>query len=92
MITLRAVVLTPSRSWVVGALDSSWRAVYAYLKVTGQDEKIKKFKMLWGENSEWGRKSAVMETAKENHGPDLLDEHLGLVDRAVRNRIIPQSH
>ncbi|KAH0828748.1 hypothetical protein J3R83DRAFT_3172 [Lanmaoa asiatica] len=38
-------------AWVVGAPDSSWRAVYAYLKVTGQDEKIKKFKALWGENS-----------------------------------------
>lgn len=90
--TLRTVVLTPSRSWVVGALDSSWRAVYTYLKVTGQDEKIKKFKMLWGENSEWGSKSAFMETAKESHGSDLLDEHLGLVDRAIRSRIIPRPH
>jgi len=88
---LRTVVLTPSRSWIVGALDSSWRAVYEYLKVTGQDEKIKKFKMLWGENSEWVSKSSLAETAKEDHGHDLLDEHLGLVDCAIRDEIIPQE-
>ena len=87
----RIVVLT-LRSWAVGALDSSWRAVYEYLKLTGQDEKITKFKMLWGENGEWGSNSGLMESAKENYGLDLLDEHLGLVDRAFRDGIIPQSH
>ncbi|KAI9573041.1 hypothetical protein HD554DRAFT_2167323 [Boletus coccyginus] len=78
-------------SWVVGALDSSWRAVYEYLKVTGQHGKIKKFKMLWGENSEWGSKSSLTDSAQEDHGHDFMDEHLGLVDRAIRGKIIPQE-
>ncbi|KAG6371230.1 hypothetical protein JVT61DRAFT_9855 [Boletus reticuloceps] len=77
--------------WVVGALDSSWRAVYEYLKVTGQDEKMKRFKALWGESSEWATKSPLVEAAKETNGHDLLDEHLGLVDRAIRDRVIPLS-
>ncbi|KAF8547023.1 amine oxidase [Imleria badia] len=75
-------------AWVVGALDSSWRAVYEYLKVTWQDEKIRKFKMLWGESSEWANMSPLTEGAKENDGRDLLDQHLGLVDHAIRDRII----
>ncbi|KAI9573056.1 hypothetical protein HD554DRAFT_2167339 [Boletus coccyginus] len=80
--------------WVVGALDSSWRAVYEYLKVTGQDDKIKKFKTLWGENSDWGSKSSLADSAQEDNGSDLLDGHLELVDRAIRNRTItiPQFH
>ena len=82
------MALTLSRSWVVGALDSSWRAVYEYLKVTGQDEKIKKFKTLWGESSEWESTPPLREASEENHGRNLLDEHLGLVDRAIRDRII----
>ncbi|KAF8554373.1 amine oxidase [Imleria badia] len=79
-------------SWVVGALDSSWRAVYEYLKVMEQAEKIRKFKTLWGESSKWASQSAMGESAKENNGRDLLDEHLGLVDRAIRDRIIRQCH
>ncbi|KAF8125406.1 hypothetical protein EV363DRAFT_1350526 [Boletus edulis] len=78
-------------AWVVGALDSSWRAVYEYLKVTGQDEKMKIFKTLWGESSEWAIKSPLDEAAKEDQGHDLLDEHLGLVNCAIRDRVIPLS-
>jgi len=44
--------------WVFGALISSWRAVHNYLEVTGQDDKMKKFKTLWGENAEWYSKSS----------------------------------
>lgn len=54
MRTLRkSVPIQFPTSWVVGALISSWRAVNEYLEVTGQDEKMKKFKTLWGENPEW---------------------------------------
>lgn len=48
--------------------------------------------MLWGKNSEWISKSSSEAVAGENHGPDLLDEHLGLVDRAVRERVIALCH
>lgn len=39
-------------SWVVGALDSAWRAVYNYLVMT-DESKIPKFFELWGKNAEW---------------------------------------
>lgn len=44
-------------SWVVGALDSAWRAVYEYLLASGQHEKIQKFFDLWGQNQEWAGQS-----------------------------------
>ncbi|KAG1879144.1 hypothetical protein F4604DRAFT_1880092 [Suillus subluteus] len=44
-------------SWVVGALDSAWRAVYEYLLTSGQHEKIQKFFDLWGQNEEWAGQS-----------------------------------
>ncbi|KAH7885591.1 hypothetical protein F5I97DRAFT_1830693 [Phlebopus sp. FC_14] len=74
--------LSTRHGWVVGALDSAWRAVYEYLKVTKQDEKMKLFKELWGENAEWSSKSTL---AKTDPGVqlDLLDEHLGLINGAV---------
>lgn len=40
--------------WVVGALDSAWRAVYEYLLASGQPQTtIEKFFKLWGKNIEW---------------------------------------
>ena len=65
--------------------------MYEYLKVTGQEEKIRKFKTLWGQSSE-RTQSPLAEAAEQRHGHDLLDEHLGLVDRAIQDRIIPQYH
>ncbi|KAG2039459.1 hypothetical protein BDR03DRAFT_860009 [Suillus americanus] len=44
-------------SWVVGALDSAWRAVYEYLLTSGQHEKIQRFFDLWGQNVEWAGQS-----------------------------------
>jgi len=38
--------------WVVGALDSAWRAVYNYLFLS-DPSKIAKFFELWGTNAEW---------------------------------------
>lgn len=65
--------------------------MYEYLKVSGQVEKIRKFKLLWGENPEWVSKesaSSFLEIAKDEYESDLLDEHLELVDRAIRGNVI----
>lgn len=39
-------------SWVVGALDSAWRAVYEILWLSHRD-KLPEFLLRWGENQEW---------------------------------------
>ncbi|KAG6380589.1 hypothetical protein JVT61DRAFT_4953 [Boletus reticuloceps] len=83
--------LSTRHAWVVGALDSAWRAVYQYLKVTGQNDKIKKFKEIWGENLEWTSNSTLLDP--EQYGelvPDMLDQHLGLVNKAVQGGVIAQ--
>ena len=41
-----------SNRWVVGALDSAWRAVYSYLLYTDPG-KLDMFYSLWGKNAEW---------------------------------------
>ena len=41
-----------SQSWVVGALDASWRAVYEILR-TSYTDKLPKFKELWGSDEDW---------------------------------------
>ena len=46
------VVLTSCSRWVVGALDSAWRAVYSYLLFT-DPSKLDAFYALWGKNAEW---------------------------------------
>ncbi|KAF8435775.1 hypothetical protein L210DRAFT_3648444 [Boletus edulis BED1] len=79
-------------AWVVGALDSAWRAVYEYLKVTGQVDKIKLFKKTWGENVEWTSKAtAVHPDRVEKFKLDLLDQHLGLVDKAIQGGVVAES-
>ena len=45
-------VLTSCSRWVVGALDSSWRAVYSYLLFTNPS-KLDSYYALWGKNPEW---------------------------------------
>ncbi|KAI6130594.1 hypothetical protein EV401DRAFT_1884385 [Pisolithus croceorrhizus] len=45
--------ISTRHAWVVGALDSAWRAVHEYLAVTRQDDKMRRFKELWGDNVEW---------------------------------------
>jgi hypothetical protein len=49
---LLVVVLTSCSRWVVGALDSAWRAVYSYLLYT-DPSKLDAFYALWGKNPEW---------------------------------------
>lgn len=46
--------ISTRHAWVVGALDSAWRAVYEYLLASGQPQTtIEKFFKLWGKNIEW---------------------------------------
>ncbi|KAI6141916.1 hypothetical protein BKA82DRAFT_28642 [Pisolithus tinctorius] len=71
--------ISTRHAWVVGALDSAWRAVHEYLCVTGQHDKMKKFTGLWGENVEWASPPAQFHDDKSN----LLDEHLGLIHEAI---------
>jgi hypothetical protein len=46
------LILTSWFRWVVGALDSAWRAVYSYLLYT-DPSKLEVFYALWGKNAEW---------------------------------------
>ena len=72
-------------SWVVGALDSAWKAVYEYLKLTGQDAKLKKFEQLWGGNSEWTASSSLVTDGPDH---DLLEEHIALIAKAILAGVI----
>ncbi|KAF8879816.1 hypothetical protein BD779DRAFT_1446679 [Infundibulicybe gibba] len=47
--------LSTRHAWVVGALDSAWRAVKELIIIQYGDRegKLKKFTDLWGENMEW---------------------------------------
>jgi len=65
--------LSVRHAWVVGALDSAWRAVYEYLYHT-DPLKIPKFIQLWGTNPEWftGAQFRDGDTA----GTSLLERYL----------------
>jgi len=79
-------------AWVVGALDSAWRAVYEYLKVTRQNDKIRQFKKIWGENVEWtSTATAVHPDQAAKFKLDLLDQQLGLVDKATQGGVLASS-
>ncbi|KAI5990294.1 amine oxidase [Pisolithus orientalis] len=73
--------ISTRHAWVVGALDSAWRAVHEYLSVTKQDDKMQKFKELWGENVEWA--SPPGQPSEKDKPSRLLLEHLGLTRQAV---------
>ena len=52
-----------------------------------------KFKEIWGENVEWTSKSTLVDHSQYSTKadiPDLLDQHLGLVNKAVQSGIIAQ--
>ncbi|KAI5990285.1 hypothetical protein F5J12DRAFT_727696 [Pisolithus orientalis] len=77
--------ISTRHAWVVGALDSAWRAVYEYLSVTKQDDKMERFKELWGKNVEWTSPS-VQPQYDQSGQPllsDLLYEHFGLIEAAI---------
>ncbi|KAI6045465.1 hypothetical protein EDC04DRAFT_2559545 [Pisolithus marmoratus] len=71
--------ISTRHAWVVGALDSAWRAVHEYLAVTRQHDKMKRFKELWGENVEWASPPGQFADDQSN----LLHEHLGLIHQAI---------
>jgi hypothetical protein len=49
-------LISTRHAWVVGALDSAWRAVKEYLVTSGQWENKKEtFTSLWGSSEEWTR-------------------------------------
>ena len=44
-----------THSWVVGALDASWRAVYEILW-SSYPGKVKEFERMWGSDEDWTQK------------------------------------
>ncbi|KAF8881320.1 hypothetical protein BD779DRAFT_1675460 [Infundibulicybe gibba] len=67
--------LSVRHAWVVGALDSAWRAVkeVIVMKYGTSSAKYKDFMSLWGENLEWRARGQGNEL-----GRDLLLRHLHL--------------
>lgn len=68
--------ISTRHAWVVGALDSAWRAVYEYLLSSGQDEKIQTFFDLWGKNVEWTGQSKLG-THRAADPNTMLRVHMG---------------
>ncbi|KAF8638781.1 hypothetical protein AX16_010432 [Volvariella volvacea WC 439] len=66
--------LSIRHAWVVGALDSAWRAVNEYLTLNYQ-QLLPKFYAEWGTNEEWTKKSTKPGKAPDVQD-DLLLEHL----------------
>ncbi|KAG0694123.1 hypothetical protein DFH29DRAFT_1035290 [Suillus ampliporus] len=67
--------ISTRHAWVVGALDSAWRAVYQYLLASGQpQETIDKFFKVWGSNIEWAHPSSNYADGEHN---TLLRAHMG---------------
>lgn len=89
--------LSTRHAWVVGALDSAWRAVHEYLICSGLYPSLgKKFFELWGRNLEWTRTTPVApeevksfpDTTKapEEHDLDnLLLTHIGIMGQVVQS-------
>lgn len=66
--------LSVRHAWVVGALDSAWRAVKEVLWVSHPD-KLSKFESIWGNNEEW----IVSKWLKDKKGDSLPDaEHVAV--------------
>ncbi|KAG8941291.1 hypothetical protein FRC03_004675 [Tulasnella sp. 419] len=66
--------ISPRHAWVVGALDSAWRAVYSIV-LRDYPELKDKFKDLWGQNMEW---TASPTFQKVYTHEDLLAVHLAI--------------
>ncbi|OJA21517.1 hypothetical protein AZE42_01789, partial [Rhizopogon vesiculosus] len=51
--------ISTRHAWVVGALDSAWRAVFEYLLLSykghKRNDKLNHFFALWGRNVEWAQ-------------------------------------
>ncbi|KIJ43551.1 hypothetical protein M422DRAFT_253129 [Sphaerobolus stellatus SS14] len=69
-------LLSIRHAWVVGALDSSWRAVLGYLLCT-QSSKINDFLDTWGYNEEWATSApSQRDGGRVGHDNNLLLKHL----------------
>ena len=66
--------------WVVGALYSSWRAVYQYLYTHHRDDQDKweTFFRSWGENEFW-----IEKTAGRDGGDQFSDAYRQLMNRNI---------
>ncbi|KAG8999539.1 hypothetical protein FRB90_012052 [Tulasnella sp. 427] len=64
--------LSVRHAWVVGALDSAWRAVKEVLWVSHRD-KLVEFERLWGNNEEW-IVSDWLKSKKDKSLPDAVPE------------------
>ncbi|KAF4575443.1 hypothetical protein EYR40_004817 [Pleurotus pulmonarius] len=76
--------LSVRHAWVVGALDSAWRAVKEILVLVygTESEQYKKFIEIWGNNEEWTTRKATRETlffsTPVESNEDMLLDHLKL--------------
>jgi hypothetical protein len=62
-----------TNSWVAGALDSAWRAVYQYLSLYQPDSVMQTFYNEWGSSEYWDETSDE-ELVKQNR--ELMERHL----------------
>ena len=62
-----------TNSWVAGALDSAWRAVYQYLSLYQPESVMQAFYNEWGSSEYWDETSdeALVEQNRE-----LMERHL----------------
>jgi monoamine oxidase len=65
--------LSVRHAWVVGALDSAWRAVHNYLFLT-DPTKLTQFYALWGKNAEWS--DDTVSRGGLGGDPTLLESYL----------------
>ncbi|OAX41858.1 hypothetical protein K503DRAFT_436190 [Rhizopogon vinicolor AM-OR11-026] len=70
--------ISTRHAWVVGALDSAWRAVFEYLLSSGQHDRIEEFFRLWGTNVEWAQLPTEPPTEDGSGGFDPEDHLLGV--------------
>ncbi|KAG2153891.1 hypothetical protein DEU56DRAFT_868461 [Suillus clintonianus] len=74
--------ISTRHAWVVGALDSAWRAVYEYLLASKKHPQstIEKFFKLWGTNIEWVDRPSEYAGQGHGQGPEgpnsLLRDHM----------------
>lgn len=69
--------LSVRHAWVVGALDSAWRAVKEILLLDYKD-KIEDFEAMWGRNQEWYSESPDDPHLKYKPAYDLLIKYMVL--------------
>ncbi|EIW78471.1 hypothetical protein CONPUDRAFT_156452 [Coniophora puteana RWD-64-598 SS2] len=95
--------ISPRHAWVVGALDSVWRAVDTYLHCTGQYKQRVIFRLMWGNNMEWAEPSdddpcrmpqKLPTEVPDSKGDkaqvfdDSFDEHFDLMEKAMLGGVV----